>query len=268
MAKISKKEKHKLAVTDKKTLHQNLSFVAKEQYKMLRTNLNFVLPDDLKCPIIGMTSSARGEGKSTTTINLAYALAEDGKTVLLIDGDLRLPSIAKKLGYKNQPGLTDFLQGGDTKVYKTNIHDNFYVMMSGGTPPNPSELLGSAKMEKVLRMMSDRFDYIIIDLPPVNVVTDALAISRLISGMILVVREEYVSKREVDNCVRQLKLSNVNVLGVVMNNAKNENAAYSKYGKYGKYGGYYGQNSGEAENVKHVSVNTEVSAEDESRERE
>ena len=161
-----------------------------------RCCVHFVLPDDLKCPIIGVTSSVRGEGKSTTAINLAYALAEDGKTVLLIDGDLRLPSIAKKLGYKNQPGLTDFLQGGD---------------------------------------------YIIIDLPPVNVVTDALAISKLISGMILVVREEYVEKRELDNCVRQLKLSNVNVLGCVMNNAKDEKAAYGKYSKYGKYKTYYYQ---------------------------
>lgn len=238
---MAKTKKHQLAVTDKKTLHQNLSFVAKEQYKMLRTNLNFVLPDDLKCPIIGITSSVRGEGKSTTAINLAYALAEDGKTVLLIDGDLRLPSIAKMLGYKNQPGLTDFLQGGDTKVYKTNIHENWYVMMSGNIPPNPSELLGSAKMEKMLHMMADRFDYIIIDLPPVNVVTDALAISKLISGMILVVREEYVEKRELDNCVRQLKLSNVNVLGCVMNNAKDEKAAYGKYSKYGKYKTYYYQ---------------------------
>ena len=185
---MAKTKKHQLAVTDKKTLHQNLSFIAKEQYKMLRTNLNFVLPDDLKCPIIGVTSSVRGEGKSTTAINLAYALAEDGKTVLLIDGDLRLPSIAKKLGYKNQPGLTDFLQGGDTKVYKTNIHENWYVMMSGNIPPNPSELLG-----------------------------------------------------ELDNCVRQLKLSNVNVLGCVMNNAKDEKAAYGKYGKYGKYKSYYYQ---------------------------
>ena len=90
-------------------------------------------------------------------------------------------------------------------------------------------------------MMADRFDYIIIDLPPVNVVTDALAISKLISGMILVVREEYVEKRELDNCVRQLKLSNVNVLGCVMNNAKDEKAAYGKYSKYGKYKTYYYQ---------------------------
>ena len=88
---MAKTKKHQLAVTDKKTLHQNLSFVAKEQYKMLRTNLNFVLPDDLKCPIIGVTSSVRGEGKSTTAINLAYALAEDGKTVLLIDATFVSP---------------------------------------------------------------------------------------------------------------------------------------------------------------------------------
>ena len=126
-------------------------------------------------------------------------------------------------------------------MYKTNIHENWYVMMSGNIPPNPSELLGSAKMEKMLHMMADRFDFIIIDLPPVNVVTDALAISKLISGMILVVREEYVEKRELDNCVRQLKLSNVNVLGCVMNNSKDEKAAYGKYSKYGKYKTYYYQ---------------------------
>ena len=96
---------------NRKTLHKNLEFTATEQYKLIRENLAFTVPADEKCPIIGVTSSLRGEGKSTTAINLSYVLAEKGNKVLLIDGDLRLPSIAKNMYIESTPGLTDLLMG-------------------------------------------------------------------------------------------------------------------------------------------------------------
>lgn len=227
---------------DPKTLHKNLEFTATEQYKILRANLSFTIPENVKCPIIGVTSSIRGEGKSTTAVNLSYVLAENGKKVLLIDGDLRIPSIAKKMGIESAPGLTNLLMRFESRQlvsFQSSILENWYIIPAGNIPPNPSELLGSAKMEKLLEILSEEFDYIIIDLPPVNIVSDALAISRYITGMILVVREEYTEKKEFEACSRQLELSNVKVLGCVMNGAKTGSGSYGKYRRYYKKYKYY-----------------------------
>ncbi len=234
-----RKKKNSLTIgTNKKTLHKNLEFTATEQYKLLRTNLTFTLPEDVACPIIGVTSSMRGEGKSTTAVNLSYVLAENGQRVLLIDGDLRIPSVAKKMEIKSTPGLTDLLMGYEKQqlsVFKSKLLDNWYILPSGNLPPNPSELLGSHRMETILTALSEKFDYIIIDLPPVNVVSDALTISKLITGIIVVIRANYTEKKELDACFRHLQLSNVKVLGCVMNEAKDEKGSYGKYKKYYQY---------------------------------
>lgn len=232
------------ALETKKTLHKNLEFTATEQYKLLRTNLGFTLPEGLKCPRIGVTSSTRGEGKSTTAINLAYVLAESGNKVLLIDGDLRIPSISKKMGISPSPGLTDLLMGKEipSDTFKSDLLDNWYIIPSGDLPPNPSEILGSRRMEAFLNAMDEKFDYIIIDLPPVNIVSDAMAISQLTAGMVVVIREDYTEKKELEKCFRQLKLSGVNVLGCVMNGAKSGKGSYGRYKKYYKYYRYYSSN--------------------------
>ena len=224
----------------KRTLHKNLEFTAIEQYKILRTNLDFTLPEDVKCPIIGVTSSMRGEGKSTTAVNLSYVLAEKGSPVLLIDGDLRIPSIAKKMIIDSSPGLTDLLMGHGAHMpdFRSTLLDNWFILPSGDIPPNPSELLGSRRMEYILKNLRESFDYIIIDLPPVNIVTDALSIASLITGMVVVVREDYTEKKELERCFRQLQLSNVNVLGCILNESKNDGGSYKKYRKH-KYYKYY-----------------------------
>ncbi len=220
----------------KKTLHKNLEFTAIEQYKLLRTNLDFTLPEGVQCPVIGITSAMRGEGKSTTAINLSYVMAEKEDKVLLIGGDLRLPSLAKRLEIPSKPGLTDLLMGEhfDIENYRSNLLDNWYVLPSGTVPPNPSELLGSRRMAALLKSLREKFDYIIIDLPPVNIVSDALSIANLITGMIIVVREGYTEKNELERCLRLLKLSNVNLLGCIMNEVDSGTKNYSKY-RYKKY---------------------------------
>lgn len=224
---------------NKKTLHKNLEFTATEQYKLIRANLDFTLPEEERCPIIGVTSSMRGEGKSTTAVNLSYVFAEKGSRVLLIDADLRIPSIAKKLGIESSPGLADLLRGKGAQIseFKSHILSNWFILPSGAIPPNPSELLGSSRMENILSQLKEMFDYIIIDLPPI-IVSDAISISNLISGMIVVIREDYTEKKELERCFRQLKLSNVNILGCVMNESKAGSGSYSKYKKYKYYKHY------------------------------
>ena len=244
MGLFEKKRRHKSFVSgnneNKKTLHKNLEFTATEQYKLIRANLDFTLPENEKCPVIGVTSSMRGEGKSTTAVNLSYVFAEKGSKILLIDADLRIPSIAKKLGIESSPGLADLLRGRGAQLseFQSHLLSNWFVLPSGDIPPNPSELLGSSRMENILNQLREVFDYIIIDLPPVNIVSDAISISSLISGMIVVIREEYTEKKELERCFRQLQLSNVNVLGCVMNEAKSGSGSYGKYKKY-KYYKYY-----------------------------
>ena len=233
----------------KRSLHKHLDFTATEQYKLLRTNLEFTVPEGVKCPVVGVTSSMRGEGKSTTAVNLAYVFAEKGSKVLLIDGDLRIPSIAKKLDIESTPGLADLLRTKEPQIdnLKTYLLDNWYVLPSGDIPPNPSELLGSRRMEKLLNKLRESFDYIIVDLPPVNIVSDAISISDFISGMIVVIREEHTEKKELERCFRQLKLSNVNILGCVMNETNSGSSSYGKYKKYKyyKYYRYYTSTSGD-----------------------
>ena len=225
-----------------KTLHKNLSFTAAEAYKLLRTNIQFLLPgeDEAKCKIIGVISSIYGEGKSTTSINLSYVLAEAGKRVLLIDGDMRLPSVANNMQLENAPGLSNTLVSSGNKdnraiVRKSELFDNWYIMTAGDIPPNPSELLGSNRMRSLLTVLSQQFDYIIVDLPPVNMVSDALTISPMLDGLLLVVREDYITRKEVSACVHQLNIAGAKVLGVVMNCVKTSQMVYGKRKKYKYY---------------------------------
>ncbi len=221
-------------------LYKNLDFMATEQYKLLRTNLDFTLPSDEACPVIGVTSSIRHEGKSTTSINLSYVLAEKGNRVLLIDGDLRLPSVAKKMELDQKKGLTDFLMGDKTDMedFRSSLCDHWYVMTAGTIPPNPSELLGSSKMAALLAEFRKSFDYIVIDLPPVNVVSDAVSVAGYLTGMIVVAREEYIEKKDLKVCFRQLSLSGVKILGCVISFAKRSYGSYGKYAR-SKHDCYY-----------------------------
>ena len=125
-------------------LGENLNFAASEAYKLLRTNLDFALSDEQKCRIIGITSSMRGEGKSTTTLNLAYSIAEAGKLVLVIEADMRLPTYTKRLNIQTKKGISNLLAGqctGADVLSRCELHKNMWVIPAGNIPPNPSELL-------------------------------------------------------------------------------------------------------------------------------
>lgn len=222
----------------RKTIGSNLTFAAAEAYKLLRTNLDFSLPAEKKCKVIGVTSALRGEGKSTTAVNIAYTMAQSGGKVLLIEADLRLPTLSKRLHIKSRPGLSNLLVGqcaGNDILQKSNLISNLWVTTAGDIPPNPAELLGSQYMTATIEAMADVFDVIIIDLPPVTAVSDALIVSKLVGGMIVIVRQDYCDRGAVDEVVRQLRFVDAKILGFVMTGANTQKKGYKHYGSYGDY---------------------------------
>ena len=220
-------------------LCDQMHFDAKEAYKLLRTNVMFCLPDNDVCRTIGITSAIRGEGKSTASINLAYTFAVTKAKVLLIDMDMRLPSIAKKLNITASLGLSDYLIGNASLseiIRTTDKYKNWDVMLSGSIPPAPSELIGSEAMDKLIKRLEKTYDFIIIDLPPVNVVSDALVAKDILDGFILTVRQDYSDKHSLADCIRQLNFLNANVLGFAVTDTDGGAHYAKKYGRrYSKY---------------------------------
>lgn len=225
----------------------SLKFKVEEAYKSVRTNLMFSVMKK-GCKTIVISSSTPNEGKTTTTINIAIALSQADQKVLLIDGDLRKPKIHHYFSVPNSPGLTNYLGGkvgsGSAKnsdlfsVIHATEFENLSVLCSGSIPPNPAEILGSEPMAEFLEEIGKDFDYIIIDTPPINVVSDALPVIRESDGVVLVVRQNQSTHPEVQRAISALEFIDAKILGFVVNFAE---AGRSKYG-YGKYGRYrYGR---------------------------
>ncbi|WP_027631821.1 CpsD/CapB family tyrosine-protein kinase [Clostridium hydrogeniformans] len=216
--------------------YSNPKSQAAESYRTLRTNIQFSTLDN-ESNVIAITSCGPGEGKSTVISNLAITMAQSGKKVLLIDCDLRKPIIHKKFGISNLKGLTSLLIK-DSKVedviQRVNIN-NLGVITSGPVPPNPSEILGSKNMKNLIEEFKKYFDVILLDAPPVLVVTDAQVISKVTDGMILLaaygVTEKQALERAKDNIVKV----NGKLLGVVMNKIPEKEGSYYGYGSYGDY---------------------------------
>lgn len=221
-----------------KVLGSKLSFGAAEAYKLLRTNLNFSFPNVSGCKVIGVTSSLRGEGKSTTAINLAYTMAQTGDRVLLIEADLRLPTISKRLKVRSTPGLTNLLVGqcsGNEIIQKSNLIEGLWVATAGDIPPNPAELLGSKQMDMTIEAVRSAFDVVIVDLPPVTAVSDALVVSKLLNGLVVVVRQNYCDKGSLNELLRQMSLAGTKIVGLVMTDADTQQKSYRRNSKYGYY---------------------------------
>ena len=238
-----KKKKKVAAPKDRPVIGNDISFAASESYKLLRTMLEYSFAGEKHCRIIGVTSAMTGEGKSLTSINLALNLAQMRNRVLLIDCDMRRPSIATKLDMDKAPGLSGFLSGQremKALIRPCGIKDNekaFHVITSGTNPPNPMELLGSVRMEKMLDALREPYDYIILDLPPVCEVSDALVVAKRTDGMLMVVREDYCSRSLLNEAVRKLEFVGARVLGISYNCTNKEAGRYGKkyYKNYGSY---------------------------------
>lgn len=219
----------------KHILTENSPFVIKEAYKATRTNINFTLSSVKGCKVIALTSSLQNEGKSTTCINLAISFSQANNRVLVIDADMRKRTVHKLVDIENQSGLSNVLVGF-TKLNEIIVHTKygFDVITSGPTPPNPSELLGSEVMGELIEVLKDHYDYIFIDTPPVNVVSDALNIANCVSGYIVVVKNGETTYDDVENIKNKVELANSKILGFILNATK-KHGSYSGYKRYNKY---------------------------------
>ena len=228
--------KKKSSIAPAKKFASQLDFASSEAYNLLRTNISFALAGkDGGAKLLGVSSPCPQEGKSFTSINLAYSLAKDGQKVILIDGDMRRPSISGVLEMSRTPGLSNLLTGGNPEdmIHFGTLHENLDVLLSGDIPPNPSELLGSERMKSLIDEFGQKYDYVIVDLPPVTAVADPLVMSKLLDGIVVVVRHAYTRKKNVREAVRQLKFSGVRILGFVYNGFRYGSSKY--YKRSGKY---------------------------------
>lgn len=231
-----------LKLTDK-----NVPFYITESYKSIRTNITFSL-STMERKVFAVSSSNPGEGKSTTSANIAIALAQSNNKVLLIDADMRKSMQHKIFSLKNKKGLSSAI----SKMHKLddciqkNVIRNLDVLTAGPVPPNPSELLAFKYMDEIINKLCEQYDIIIIDTPPINIVTDALELAKNISGIIMVLHYGKTTNDEIDTAFKKLEFAHMNVLGFILNNIKSKHHGryYSKDKYYYKKGyAYYGTKS-------------------------
>lgn len=208
--------------------------VVSEQFRTVRTNIQFSMVDqDLKSLVV--TSAGPGSGKSIISANLAATFASEDKRVLLVDADLRKPTVHKTFRIRNNDGLTTLLTDRGSQIedliYRTHI-EGLYALTSGAIPPNPAELVGSKRMNELMKDLEENFDLIIYDMPPIIAVTDAQIMASKVDGTIFVLPKGQATKEEVLKSKEMLEMVNANVLGAIFNRV--EKASDSYYYYYGE----------------------------------
>ncbi|PPV16300.1 capsular biosynthesis protein [Clostridium butyricum] len=200
-----------------------------EAYKTLRTNVQYSSISK-KIKTLLVTSADSKDGKSTVCSNLGVTFSQNGQSVIILDCDFRKPSIHKFFNISNSAGITDILLG-EEKLEEAIQHynSNTDILTAGNIPPNPSEILGSQSMINLLSFLSERYDIVIIDSPPVGVVTDAQIISASVDGTLVVIRAEETKAKRVTEAVNLLKKVDANIIGMVLNEAQTINKSYSDY---------------------------------------
>lgn len=236
------KKKNRGTDADRKTRllfnNQDIPFSTVEAYKSFRTSLSFVV-STCDSRVVAITSANPSEGKSVTVANLAVAVAQTDKKVLLIDADMRKPVQHKCFRLSNKAGLSDVITGEAAldKVLDRNVTGSLDVLTSGTIPPNPSELLASRQMKELLQTLKTQYDLILIDCAPINVVSDVAGLSQEIAGVVMVVHYGTTTYPELDEAANRLALANCNVLGYAVNEiaAKHGSGYYSNYKYKYKY---------------------------------
>lgn len=227
-----------------------LNYHVEEAYKSIRTNLLFCGSDK---KVIDITSCTEDEGKSTVARMLAISLAKSGKNVVLVDADMRKSVLTEAVNIQGRHkvnGLSLYLSGQmliNDILYQTNI-EGFHMIFTGQFPPNPAELLCTERFSLMVKALRKAFDYVIIDTPPLGVVTDSAIVANECDGAILIVESGSIGYQFAQDVVAQLRKSSCPILGAILNKVdiKSDSYYYSgryygKYGRYGKYGGYYGK---------------------------
>lgn len=240
---MSKKMSKKAALhtTDPKKLLKNTSaFSVKEAYNAIRTNLLFTQHGE-KCPIFVVTSPTANNGKTINSANLAISFAQMGKKTLIIDADMRNPSLNKLFGLHSKNGLSEILAGltDNISVSKTDV-DNLSILTAGKIPPNPTELLASDRMDKLLGFVREHYDCVFIDTPPINIVTDATVFAQKTTGYIVIVKTDTTKVPEVKTAVQTLESIGSSILGFILNDANSDKKKYYSY--YRKYSRSYAYN--------------------------
>ena len=218
-------------------INSETPFAVTEAYKSTRTSLLFTNTND-GCNIVAFTSSAPGEGKTVTCINMAISLAESGKRVLVIDSDMRKPQVAASLKLSSVPGLSEMLAGVvdmdefPSLCRQKTEYANLDVITAGAIPPNPAEIIACQRTKKLFEKLSLEYDYILIDTPPSLVVTDALLYKDVIMGYIVVVRANKTRSDSTAKLLDRFKQINARVIGFVLNDRIHKEHSYKRYTQY------------------------------------
>lgn len=204
-----------------------------EAYRTLRTNIEFS-SFDKKLRTLVVTSASPEEGKSTTLANLAVAMAQAGKRVILVDCDLRKPSQHLAFGLRNERGLTSLMipdASLDNLPLQPTAQENLWLLTAGPLPPNPSEMIGSKRMEEIIRALTERADLVIFDAPPIIAVTDAAVLAAKVDGVLLVVNAGGTKRDHLQKAHALLKKVNAPLIGAVLNNVKLDSSLHKYYGE-------------------------------------
>ncbi|WP_406944939.1 CpsD/CapB family tyrosine-protein kinase [Halobacillus sp. SY10] len=210
--------------------HENPKSPIAEQFRTIRTNLQFTSVDtDLETMLV--TSASPSEGKSITTANTAVVFAQQGKKTLLVDADMRKPTIHYTFRVDNTKGLSNYLVKSHlvTELASKTDVEHLDVIPCGPIPPNPSELLGSDKMKSFIKEAKKTYDVVIFDMPPVLAVADAQVLSNAVDGVLLVVRSKQTEKEAIQKAKEQLDQTKANILGVVLNDQDIKSSNYYYY---------------------------------------
>lgn len=229
----SNKIRNSVINKDSDRLEKNKDFVHAEGFNTLRSNVRICLKKDERNKIL-VTSPCAGDGKSTCSCNLAVSFANTGKSVLILDCDIRKSVIHKTFNVSNKKGLSDVLSclAEVNECIQKTSYKNLEILPAGSTVPNPSELLSSKEMQSLIESLEFQYDYLILDSPPINVVSDSVPMFAWVDGVVLVTRYNKTTYNDLSNALNTIKFSNANLFGVFFFDKPIQRRKKYNYGQY------------------------------------